>query len=118
MYALPINIIFAYISITILTCWLFRSFENVSSSSLSSSASSQSSKALKSKSGKSDKSVRKTRYKTSDYSSEEGEGEVTSSRIVTENDKNQLIEDARSAANGSAEISALGLYRKAGRYWE
>lgn len=68
-------------------------------------------------SSKPEKSVRRTRYKTSDYSSEEGETEVTSSH-VSENEKNQLIEDARSAANGSAEISALGLYRKAGRYWE
>lgn len=57
-------------------------------------------------------------YKTSDYSSEDGENEVTSTKIISQNEKNQLIEDARAAANGNSEISALELYKKSGRYWE
>ncbi|EFA09315.2 klaroid protein [Tribolium castaneum] len=55
-------------------------------------------------------------FKTSDYSSEEGE--TDSHSHFSENEKNQIIEDARKAANGTAEISALSLYRKAGRYWD
>ncbi|KAJ8975036.1 hypothetical protein NQ317_008976 [Molorchus minor] len=42
-------------------------------------------------------------YKTSDYSSEDGENEVSSTRTISQNEKNQLIEDARAAANGSSE---------------
>lgn len=58
-------------------------------------------------------------YKTSDYSSEEGDNEVSSTRIISQNEKNQIIEDARAAANGGGgEISALDLYKKSGRYWE
>lgn len=56
--------------------------------------------------------------KTSDYSSEEGENEVSSTKTISQNEKNQLIEDARAAANGSAQVSALDLYIKSGRYWE
>ncbi|XP_044252851.1 uncharacterized protein LOC123003877 [Tribolium madens] len=67
---------------------------------------------VKSKSTKSTRSI----FKTSDYSSEEGE--FDSHSHISENDKNQIIEDARKAANGTAEISALNLYRKAGRYWD
>lgn len=93
-----------------------RVFENVSGSSANSISSSL--KDLKAKAAKSDKSVRKTKYTTSDYSSEEGENEISSNYIISQNDKNQIIEDARSAANGTSEVSALGLYRKAGRYWE
>lgn len=90
----------------------FRSVENVTSSVANSTRS------LRSKGAKADKSVHKVLYKTSDYSSEDGETEISSTRHVTENDRNQLIEDAKSAANGTSEVSALGLYRKAGRYWE
>lgn len=57
-------------------------------------------------------------YKTSDYSSEDGENEVSSTKTISQNEKNQLIEDARAAANGNSEVSALELYRKSGRYWE
>lgn len=57
-------------------------------------------------------------YKTSDYSSEEGENEVSSTKTISQNEKNQLIEDAKAAANGNSEVSALELYRKSGRYWE
>lgn len=59
--------------------------------------------------------VTRSIFKTSDYSSEEGED---SHSHISENEKNQIIEDAKKAANGSAEISALRLYRTAGRYWE
>lgn len=58
-------------------------------------------------------------YKTSDYSSEDGENEVSSTRMtISQNEKNQLIEDAKAAANGSSQVSALDLYIKSGRYWE
>ncbi|CAH1999316.1 unnamed protein product [Acanthoscelides obtectus] len=57
-------------------------------------------------------------YKTSDYSSEDGENEVTSTKTISQNDKNQIIEDARAAANGNSEVSALDLYKKSGRYWD
>ncbi|KAJ8941466.1 hypothetical protein NQ318_015945 [Aromia moschata] len=66
---------------------------------------------------RSEKNVRKI-FKTSDYSSEDGENEVSSTRTISQNDKNQLIEDARAAANGTSEVSALDLYKKSGRYWE
>jgi hypothetical protein len=69
-------------------------------------------KPIRNKSTKSTRSV----YKTSDYSSEEGE--IESQAHISQNEKNQIMEDARAAANGSAEISALSLYRRAGRYWE
>lgn len=77
-------------------------------------------KNIKSKTtNKPEKSVRRaTRHRTSDYSSEEGETETSSFSSTNEYEKKQLIEDAKVAANGSSEISALGLYRKAGRYWE
>nr|XP_023022579.1 uncharacterized protein LOC111510856 [Leptinotarsa decemlineata]XP_023022580.1 uncharacterized protein LOC111510856 [Leptinotarsa decemlineata] len=65
------------------------------------------------KSTRSERSTRKW-FKTSDYSSEDGENEITS----TQNEKNQLVEDARVAANGSHEVSALNLYKKSGRYWD
>lgn len=92
-----------------------RSYENQSISTGNAYGRSLRSNNISSKPEKSTR--RRTRYRTSDYSSEEGEIEVTSSH-VGENEKNQLIEDAKLAANGSSEISALGLYRKAGRYWE
>lgn len=55
-------------------------------------------------------------FTTSDYSSEEGD--IESISHLNQNEKNQIVEDARAAANGTAEVSALNLYRKAGRYWE
>lgn len=66
---------------------------------------------------RSDKTIRQV-YKTSDYSSDDGDNEVSSTRTISQNDKNQLIEDAKAAANGSSEVSALNLYKKSGRYWE
>lgn len=57
-------------------------------------------------------------YKTSDYSSEEGENEVSSTRSITDNERNRILEDAKKAADNSTGITALGLYRKAKHYWE
>ncbi|CAG9864285.1 unnamed protein product [Phyllotreta striolata] len=57
-------------------------------------------------------------HKTSDYSSEDGENEVSSTRALSNNERNQMIEDARAAANGGGKVSAFELYKKAGRYWE
>lgn len=57
-------------------------------------------------------------YKTSDYSSEDGENEVSSTRSISDNDRNRMLEDARKAADSSTGITALGLYRKAKQYWE
>ncbi|XP_044759448.1 sun domain-containing protein 1-like isoform X1 [Coccinella septempunctata] len=57
-------------------------------------------------------------YKTSDYSSEDGENEVSSTRSISDNEKNRILEDARKAADNSTGITALGLYRKAKQYWE
>lgn len=70
------------------------------------------------RSTRSEKSTKRSLYKTSDYSSEEGENEVSSTKTISQNEKNQLIEDARAASNGNSEVSALELYRKSGRYWE
>lgn len=69
------------------------------------------------RSTRSERNVRKL-YKTSDYSSEDGENEVSSTKTISQNEKNQIIEDARAAANGTNEVSALNLYKKSGRYWE
>ncbi|XP_018568161.1 sun domain-containing protein 1 [Anoplophora glabripennis] len=69
------------------------------------------------RSARSERNVRKL-YKTSDYSSEDGENEVSSTRTISQNERNQLIEDARAAANGTNEVSALNLYKKSGRYWD
>lgn len=66
---------------------------------------------------KSGRSLRSRIFKTSDYSSEDGENEVTSSKILRQNDRNQLIENAQFVSNGS-EMPALDLYKKSGRYWE
>ncbi|CAG9831790.1 unnamed protein product [Diabrotica balteata] len=56
-------------------------------------------------------------HNTSDYSSE-GENEVSSTKSISQNEKNQMIQDARAAANGGSEVSALDLYKKSGRYWD
>ncbi|KAG5881222.1 hypothetical protein JTB14_035481 [Gonioctena quinquepunctata] len=69
------------------------------------------------KSTRSERTVHKW-HKTSDYSSEDGENEVSSAQTMTQNEKNQLVEDARAAANGTDEVSALNLYKKSGRYWD
>ncbi|KAJ8923336.1 hypothetical protein NQ315_001894 [Exocentrus adspersus] len=69
------------------------------------------------RSTRSERNVRKL-YRTSDYSSEDGENEVSSTRTISQNEKNQIIEDAKAAANGTNEVSALKLYKKSGRYWD
>nr|CAI5820565.1 unnamed protein product [Callosobruchus analis] len=66
---------------------------------------------------RSEKNVKRL-YKTSDYSSEDGENEVTSTKTISQNEKNQIIEDAKAAANGNSGVSALDLYKKSGRYWD
>ncbi|CAG9773898.1 unnamed protein product [Ceutorhynchus assimilis] len=63
------------------------------------------------------KSLRNRLIKTSDYSSEDGEAEVSSSKTIHQNERNQLLEDARGLVNGSG-TPALDLYKKSGRYWE
>ncbi|KAL1498180.1 hypothetical protein ABEB36_009017 [Hypothenemus hampei] len=63
------------------------------------------------------RTLRSNIFKTSDYSSEDGDSEVTSSKTVKQNEVNQIKEDARILANGS-EMPALELYRKSGRYWD
>ncbi|KAF2894949.1 hypothetical protein ILUMI_11224 [Ignelater luminosus] len=68
---------------------------------------------------KTEKSVRKTRYKTSDYSSEDGENQVSSTETSEQNSKNQLIENVRrSVSRSTGSVSALDLYRAAGDYWK
>ncbi|XP_060521283.1 SUN domain-containing protein 1 isoform X2 [Cylas formicarius] len=75
------------------------------------------SKPIKKTATRSERSLRSGLFKTSDYSSEDGENEVSSTKTISQNEKNQLIEDARSAAiNG--DMPALELYKKSGRYWE
>ncbi|CAH0563598.1 unnamed protein product [Brassicogethes aeneus] len=69
------------------------------------------------KSSRLEKSSKKISYKTSDYSSEDNDS-FTSKRSITQNEKNQFIEDARALANGSGDISALELYRSSDRYWD
>ncbi|XP_025837086.1 SUN domain-containing protein 2 [Agrilus planipennis] len=78
--------------------------------------------ANKMKSTRSERTLRSSRYKTSDYSSEDGENDVSTSHTVDQNVQNQLIEEARkrrSASNSSSasHISALDVYRAAGEYW-
>ncbi|XP_066262125.1 klaroid protein-like [Euwallacea similis] len=68
-------------------------------------------------SSKSERSLRSRVLKTSDYSSEDGENEVSSSRTIRQNQSNQLIEDAKAVGNGK-EMPALELYRRSGRYWD
>ncbi|XP_076265202.1 klaroid protein-like [Rhynchophorus ferrugineus] len=65
---------------------------------------------------KSEQSVH-TKVITSDYSSEEGENEVSSTRVLRQNEVNQFVEQAKTLINGN-EMSALELYKKSGRYWE
>ncbi|KAH1026037.1 hypothetical protein HUJ05_010626 [Dendroctonus ponderosae] len=69
------------------------------------------------KGSKSGRSLRSRIFRTSDYSSEDGDNEVSSSRTIKQNEQNQLVEDARSFANES-DMPALELYRKSGRYWD
>lgn len=58
-------------------------------------------------------------FKTSDYSSEDGENEVSSTKTISLNEKNQIIKDAKAASsNTSGEVSALDLYKRSGRYWD
>ncbi|XP_056629645.1 klaroid protein-like [Diorhabda sublineata] len=58
-------------------------------------------------------------FKTSDYSSEDGENEVSSTKTISLNEKNQIIKDAKAASsNGKGQISALDLYKQSGRYWD
>ncbi|XP_050298723.1 klaroid protein isoform X2 [Anthonomus grandis grandis] len=64
------------------------------------------------------RSLRSRVIKTSDYSSEDGENEVSSSRTIRQNEQNQLMEDARRVTNGGTESPALELYKKSGRYWD
>lgn len=64
-----------------------------------------------------EKPVRK-KYITSDYSSEEGESEYGSPQNISQNTRNQIIEEARKTINGNAKISALKIYKDAGEYWK
>ncbi|GJQ73432.1 putative Sad1 / UNC-like protein C-terminal [Trypoxylus dichotomus] len=57
-------------------------------------------------------------YRTSDYSSEEGESESPSpSQHISDNLENQFREDAFYSSNGKGSISALKVYKEAGEYW-
>ncbi|KAF5290584.1 hypothetical protein FQR65_LT11535 [Abscondita terminalis] len=72
-------------------------------------------KSMKTRSSKSEKTVRRTRYKTSDYSSEDGETLISAS---LENTNNHILEDSRDSANRSTgSVSAIDYYRAAGEYW-
>lgn len=67
---------------------------------------------------KKDTSSQKRTYMTSDYSSEDGEFEVSSTRHITQNANNQYLEENRSRANGNGEVSAFKVYKEAGEYWK
>lgn len=60
-----------------------------------------------------DKRVLTKRFVTSDYSSDDGENEVSSS---LQNFKNQTVENT-STTKVNGELSALKVYRQAGEYW-
>lgn len=65
--------------------------------------------------------LRKVKQKTSDYSSEDGDYEVSSSGVLDQNSRNQLLEEAQTAAGTSrtsSGSSALDLYRNAVEYWK
>lgn len=66
-----------------------------------------------------EKVLRKVKQKTSDYSSDDGDYEVTSSGVLDQNSRNQLLEEAQT---GSSRVysgsSALDLYRNAVEYWK
>ncbi|KAI4456135.1 hypothetical protein MML48_8g00008005 [Holotrichia oblita] len=59
-------------------------------------------------------------YKTSDYSSEDGEydSSFSPSRHISDNVKNQLREDTFNSINGRDDVSALKVYKDAGDYWK
>ncbi|KAK9703220.1 hypothetical protein QE152_g29471 [Popillia japonica] len=58
-------------------------------------------------------------YKTSDYSSEDGEHDsgFSPSQHISDNVKNQLREDTFNSINGRDDVSALKVYKAAGEYW-
>lgn len=65
------------------------------------------------------KSTMKSRHErgkliTSDYSSDD---EVSSTKHVTENARNQFKEEYHNS-NGNGEFSALKVYKEAGEYWK
>lgn len=64
--------------------------------------------------------MRKTAFRsnlTSDYSSEDGESEVTST--IAQNERNQFLEEEEKVnGRGGINISALEVYREAGEYWK
>lgn len=68
---------------------------------------------------KNEKSIRKSRYKTSDYSSEDGDNQVSSTYTNDQNSKNQFLENIRRSVSRSSgsHVSALDYYRAAGDYW-
>lgn len=100
---------------------VFKTNENASSSTDEINTSKESNVQAKSSQrrsqSRSEKSLRNRILKTSDYSSEDGENEVTSTKTVKQNEKNQLVEHARTLVNGS-EMPAFELYKKSGRYWD
>ncbi|KAK5641345.1 hypothetical protein RI129_009892 [Pyrocoelia pectoralis] len=70
---------------------------------------------MKTRNSKSEKITRRTRYKTSDYSSEDGEA-LESSPI--ENSINHVIDESRrSESRSTGSASAIDFYRAAGDYW-
>lgn len=72
-------------------------------------------KSMKTRSSKSEKIVRRSRYKTSDYSSEDGETQISTS---LQNANNHLLEDSRdSSSRSTGSVSAIDYYRAAGDYW-
>lgn len=87
------------------------------SSSHQTKSSSRRSPAATTEAQKSERALRSRLIKTSDYSSEDGENEVSSTKTISQNERNQLLENARVLANGS-DMPALELYRKSGRYWD
>ncbi|KAF5287508.1 hypothetical protein FQA39_LY04136 [Lamprigera yunnana] len=84
-------------------------------SSLNNHVQSVQSKSMKTRSYRSEEKARKARYKTSDYSSEEGEPYISSTLEYSNNDLKDDSRNSSTRSTGSA--SAIDYYRAAGDYW-
>lgn len=69
------------------------------------------------------RTVRKTsgsqssRHRTSDYSSEEGENEISSSRNIENESSKNFDTHTSKSSNGQAK-TAFQVYKEAGEYWK